>query len=488
MEKSGESPGRRQKAEIRGFMIRLSALPVAGITRAKLCGAHSRDGWRAAVAVLALAMAVLSYRPATAQLELRGHGGPVRAVTISPDGKMALSGSFDYSVIYWQLSGGKPRIAARLEGHDAAVNAAVFTPDGKRALSGSDDGTIGLWDLKTGKLEHRFNGHKAKVVNLALSPDGRFAASAAWDRTIRVWDLRARRLVATLKGHRGNVNAVTFAADGKTLYSAGYDGTIRQWAIKDGGFGEPIVKFGWGVNVLARLPGSDWLIYGTLDGTVEVFDPKSGQVKKRLAKHGGPVLSLALSGRHKLVATGGGDGKIFVFAADNWRFVKQHHNPSSPVWSMGFTGNGHGIYYAGLDDFVIHWEVRPGKPFEEVKSKFPRRFQVKKNMVPGARHFARKCSICHTLTPDGGNRAGPTLYNLFGRKAGSVKGYVYSDALKSADIVWNEQTIGRLFNEGPDRYTPGSKMPLQRIQSDKERSELIVYLKRATRGGKNGTK
>ena len=113
----------------------------------------------------------------------------------------------------------------------------------------------------------------------------------------------------------------------------------------------------------------------------------------------------------------------------------------------------------------------------------PRRYEVEKTDNPGALHFARKCSLCHTLTSNGGNRAGPTLYKVFGRKAGSLPGYPYSDALLNADIIWNEKTLGLLFGLGPDHYTPGTKMPLQKIEDPEMLKELIAYLKVATEGG-----
>ena len=81
---------------------------------------------------------------------------------------------------------------------------------------------------------------------------------------------------------------------------------------------------------------------------------------------------------------------------------------------------------------------------------------------------------------DGGNKAGPTLYGLFGRPFGHVAGYRYSDALRNSDLVWNDKTIDALFSEGPQDYVPGSKMPLQRMSNPKDRAELIAFLKRIT--------
>ena len=107
-------------------------------------------------------------------------------------------------------------------------------------------------------------------------------------------------------------------------------------------------------------------------------------------------------------------------------------------------------------------------------------------MSPGERQFQRRCSICHTLVKDGRNRAGPTLFGVFGRKAGTLPGYPYSDGLRKSDIVWNEETIAKLFDHGPDVVTPGTKMPIQRLKSPADRDALIAFLKTATAPDKAG--
>jgi cytochrome c len=84
------------------------------------------------------------------------------------------------------------------------------------------------------------------------------------------------------------------------------------------------------------------------------------------------------------------------------------------------------------------------------------------------------------LTPPPSRKAGPTLYGVFGRPAGTVPGYAYSETLDSSDIVWNDDTIDALFDLGPDHYIPGSKMPMQRITAPRDRQDMIDYLREAT--------
>ena len=122
---------------------------------------------RLIVVVLAI---VLPFVEAHAQL--RGHGGPVRAVAIAPDGKSAASGSFDSSVIRWSLERNAAEQVLRF--HDGAVNAVAMLPDRRLATAG-EDGRIALWGAGVERPAQVLEGHQAPVASLAVSPDGRDA-------------------------------------------------------------------------------------------------------------------------------------------------------------------------------------------------------------------------------------------------------------------------------------------------------------------------
>ena len=61
-----------------------------------------------------------------------------------------------------------------------------------------------------------------------------------------------------------------------------------------------------------------------------------------------------------------------------------------------------------------------------------------------------------------------------------MSGYVYSEALIKSKIIWNEESISQLFDEGPDKVTPGTKMPIQKMKNKKDRYDLVLFLKEAT--------
>ena len=440
--------------------------------------------WQVSVIMATLAAPVMLSVEALAGWpeRLAGHGGPVKSVSLDQSGKRLLSTSFDYSAIVWTLAQGEGEpTPERLIGHNAAVNDGRFL-SGNRAVTVSDDSDMILWDLTTRSVLHRFSGKGEKVLSLDVSPDERYVAVASWENEARVYDIAANppRQAFALTGHRGNVNAVAFSRDGRKLFTASYDGGIRQFDLKTGALERELANFGWGVNTLKALPDGKTLLFGVTDGKVGVLDIATGEEVKVLPPHLRPILSLAISHNGDRAASGSGDGVIRVFDLGTFELLEEFENPYGPVWGLDFTADGTKLFYVGLDDQIHVWQISPRKPFEPVDVDFPRRFQVSNTDDPGELQFARKCSVCHTLTPDGGNRAGPTLYGVFGRKVGTLPGYPYSKALLDADFVWNEKTISDLFDHGPDVVTPGSKMPLQRLKTVEDRDALVAFLKRAT--------
>ena len=89
-----------------------------------------------------------------------------------------------------------------------------------------------------------------------------------------------------------------------------------------------------------------------------------------------------------------------------------------------------------------------------------------------------KCRACHVVDQEQ-NRVGPHLVGLFGRHAGAVEGFNYSDAMKQADIVWDEATLDAYLAD-PRGYIAGNKMAFPGLKKEDERDDVIAYLKEAT--------
>jgi len=429
---------------------------------------------------LAFLFASLLAGPAPAEgfRSFAGHGGPVMGLAVAPDGGSVLTASFDYSVGLWPASdAGGP---TWLEGHDAAVNTVSYLPGG-RAVSGGDDYDAIVWNLADGSVLHRLEGHRGKVMGARGTPDGRMIATASWDGTVRLWNAETGREIAVLTDHDGPVNDVAWAQGGAVLYSAGHDGTVLEWDVAARRPLRRMAAHGFGVNVLAIDEAAGWLAYGALDGGTRVLELETGVELADLTGGRRPVLALARSPDGARIAIGDGEGYIMVVDSADWSIAHDFRAAvNGPIWALAFNGDGTGILAGGIADEAYLWplDATGAQPRLAEES---RAFHTDPDMVPnGERQFLRKCSVCHTLGPDGQRRAGPSLAGVFGRPAGSLPGYSYSPALSNSDIVWDEHSIDRLFEIGPDNLTPGSKMPMQQIASPKDRADLIAFLKRAT--------
>lgn len=88
------------------------------------------------------------------------------------------------------------------------------------------------------------------------------------------------------------------------------------------------------------------------------------------------------------------------------------------------------------------------------------------------------CRACHSLEEDGGDRIGPNLYGVVGRKAGTRAGFTYSRALSQADFVWTPQALDAWL-ANPARFLPGNLMAIPGISDAQNRDNLIAYLLRA---------
>jgi cytochrome c len=105
---------------------------------------------------------------------------------------------------------------------------------------------------------------------------------------------------------------------------------------------------------------------------------------------------------------------------------------------------------------------------------------IKGSSPRGQRVFGA-CAACHSLQPDK-NLTGPSLANLWNRKAGSVTSFSrYSPALKSSNIVWNDETLDEWIKD-PQHLVPGNEMTFAGIKDAQPRADLLAFLKEAQKG------
>ncbi len=96
-----------------------------------------------------------------------------------------------------------------------------------------------------------------------------------------------------------------------------------------------------------------------------------------------------------------------------------------------------------------------------------------------------QCRACHQVGDKARNGVGPKLNGLFGRKAGEIEGYNYSEANKESGLTWDEKTFAE-YIANPREKMPGTKMAYAGLKDPKRVENLIAYLKQFDKDGNIG--
>ena len=395
----------------------------------------------------------------------------MRAIAVAPDGASAMTGSFDQSAILWSLSGGTAEAVLRF--HEGAVNAVAAVP-GLGFATGAEDGRIALWRGAAAAPAEVIEGHKGPVAALAVSADGRRIASASWDGTARV-TMREGGAALAFEGHQGPVNGVAFLPGGG-LVTAGYDATLRIWPTDAGA--PRIVTLPAPLNgVVVAADGE--IAVAAADGRLRLFGP-DGEARGEVAVGETPLIALALSGDGTTLAAGGLRGQVALVDRAARRIRATLVGPGLPVWSLAFLPDGRPDPLGRRRPSRAPLECRHRRAYRyggaARRGGCARRLQ-RRAWRPGLPRLRR---LPH-LDPVRRQRAGPTLHGIFGRRIASAPGYAYSEAFKTMDIVWTKETVAKLFEIGPNAYTPGTKMPEQTIGSAEDRQALVDWLEKVTK-------
>jgi WD40 repeat protein len=240
---------------------------------------------------------------------MKGHSAFIFSVAFSPDGRQALSGSYDKTVKLWDLATGDE---IRSIGHSNAVNSVAFSPDGKQALSTADDG-INLWELPSGKAILKIG--RGSFHQAVFSPDGRQALGLAYN--LSAFDISSGKLVRRFDSIASNPNLETiqtaFSPDGSRIVSGG--NVTEIWEVTTGR-GMLRVPEGTGITSIAFSSDGSKILSGHLDKTVKLLDADTGKLIRSFTGHTGFIKSVALSrdGKQALSLGSDSEGALGKFA------------------------------------------------------------------------------------------------------------------------------------------------------------------------------
>lgn len=161
-----------------------------------------------------------------------GHKGWISEVVFAPNGKMLATASNDQSIKLWDLTV-EETLNIKNDGHRGWVNILAFSPKGTLLASAAHDNTLQLWDVSMASSEGMLGKHDAWINDLAFSPDGRLLASAG-DKTIKIWNVHNNREERTLSGHKEWMTNVMFSPDNRSVASISIDKNVIIWDLSTG--------------------------------------------------------------------------------------------------------------------------------------------------------------------------------------------------------------------------------------------------------------
>jgi eukaryotic-like serine/threonine-protein kinase len=247
-----------------------------------------------------------------------GHTAPIRALSLSADGNLLVSGSADNSIKIWDLATGKLR--QTLKGHRAPVTAVALSADGKMLVSGSEDTTLKIWDIPTSTLLHTLSEHTDRIYAVALSSDGRTIASGSQDFTVKLWNAKTGELIRTLSqpaGHRNAVSAVAISPNSQQVVSGSWEKNVKLWDLQTGKILRTFEGHQDKVTTVTFL-NDQTIASGSLDRSIRIWDTQSEAFQEIQNAHGASVSSLTTSVVNQQLVSASQDKTIKI-----WQWINR---------------------------------------------------------------------------------------------------------------------------------------------------------------------
>lgn len=310
------------------------------------------------------------------QVELSGHIGWIYSVAISPDSHTLISGGFDKTLRFWNLS--------------RAVKAIGDSSNEKSFENASDYAFEGAIR----------DAHSTAISAIAVNAQQSIIATAGWDGRIKFWNLKNKDLIFTIgNAHSDDIEAIAFTPNGHQLVSVGLDNVAALWNVTTG---ERLKTFSSPAPIysLAVSPNGRLLAIGNASGQILIWNLSTGDLLTSLAAHyKKAVFALAFSPDGKQFASGGADQTIRLWQTDNhlleaelpvgaiptaltfspdgkrfasadqsgtvrlWQSWDGHSlqtlvDRKGAMWTVSFSPDGRAIIAAGQDKVIRVWSVQ----------------------------------------------------------------------------------------------------------------------------------
>ena len=288
-------------------------------------------------------------------------GSPIRSVSGSVDGTMAVSGAEDGSTYLWKMNQPAAVPSETSAGETFAVT--ITSPSRKQiASTGLKDGqpAIVIRSTETNKITHVLTGHAGSILSLAFSNDDARLVSGGDDRTLRIWDLRnaATPELKKIEGLAANVTAVGSNADGSQILSGFGDNSLKLFSTADGMVLKEFAGHSAGIVATGFWNSQPYSV--GLDSTVRFWNAADGTQARAFNLPSAPT-AVTVSNDGQRMAFGCADSQVRIYQADNGGVLQTLQGFAAAATGLNFSVDAQLLSVVNADGRVSIFNAATGR-------------------------------------------------------------------------------------------------------------------------------
>lgn len=292
-------------------------------------------------------------------------GAPVLSLDYAGPGNSLVSTCKNGEVKLWQLPTLRHAgaVSAKYVGWEIENTYAIsLSPDGRRAVSGGRIGVARLWEVDTGKFARALASFSNPINQVTFSPVDPNQLAVSSNGEVRLLDLREERRIVLCRGHQDWVVALRFSPCGRWLVSGGEDGHVLIHDAHDGRFASSLTV-GGDVVALAVTADARHLAVSTEDGLLRFFDRSAGGCAGVTIQSGPqPVTAIEFSPDGKLMAWGDASGKVSVAPLGSSTLSGAFTGHHAKINALAFSSDSQSLASGGADCELRVWRVQSRRP------------------------------------------------------------------------------------------------------------------------------
>jgi WD40 repeat protein len=301
---------------------------------------------------------------------LLGHVGIIQSVMISPDGRLALSGTDNGELRLWNF--GEQGERRRFATDGTQMTSVAVSHDGRRLLAGTYRGDTLLYDLETGELVQRLASDIPVCPNaVAFSPDDRYSLVGSCDfftgsmaRSLVLWDLASGQPIHRFEGHTQLVRSLAFSPDGRTALAGSQYGPPGDLILWDMQTGQLVRRFDDTEDIggiVFSADGRRAVTASVLNENVTVWDVASGRAIRRFEGRTGYVFGVVFGPGEQSILCATGKGMLILLDAETGQVLRRYIGHDSNVWGLDISPDGRYALSGSEDNTVILWDFETGE-------------------------------------------------------------------------------------------------------------------------------